>query len=40
MLNAGNVECIDYAIGHLPSDAPMLEIGSWCGLSTNVISHC
>jgi hypothetical protein len=39
MLERGNVHSIDYAIGHLPSAAPILEIGSFCGLSTNVITH-
>ena len=31
--------CFDYAIKHLKSDAPILEIGAYCGLSTCVISH-
>ncbi|MBZ5698586.1 MAG: class I SAM-dependent methyltransferase [Acidobacteriia bacterium] len=39
MLERGNLHSIDYAIGHLPSAAPILEIGSFCGLSTNVITH-
>jgi len=39
MLNPGNVFCIDYAIRNLPSNNPILEIGSFCGLSTNVISY-
>jgi hypothetical protein len=39
MLEKGNQFLIDYAIQHLPSNAPMLEIGSFCGLSTNVITH-
>lgn len=39
MLERGNPFSIDYAIAHLPSAAPILEIGSFCGLSTNVISH-
>jgi hypothetical protein len=39
MLERGNIHSIDYAIGHLPSAAPILEIGSFCGLSTNVITH-
>jgi hypothetical protein len=37
MLDRGNVYCLDYAIGHLPSAAPIVEIGSYCGLSANVI---
>jgi len=39
MLERGNLYSIDYAISHLPSAAPILEIGTFCGLSTNVISH-
>jgi hypothetical protein len=39
MLHAGNPYCIDYAIRNLPSAAPIVEIGSFCGLSTNVIAH-
>jgi hypothetical protein len=39
MLDRGNVWSIDYALSHLPSAAPMLEIGSFCGLSTNVIGY-
>lgn len=39
MLARGNVWCMDYAIKNLPSDAPLVEIGSFCGLSTNVITY-
>lgn len=39
MLERGNLYLMDYAISHLPSDAPILEIGTFCGLSTNVITH-
>jgi hypothetical protein len=39
MLDRGNLYCIDYAIRHLSSPAPILEIGSFCGLSTNVLTH-
>lgn len=39
MLERGNLYSIDYAIRNLPSAAPILEIGTFCGLSTNVISH-
>jgi hypothetical protein len=39
MLERGNLYSIDHAIGHLPSVAPILEIGTFCGLSTNVITH-
>lgn len=38
MLNHGNIYCVEYAIEHLPSDSPIIEIGSFCGLSTNLIS--
>lgn len=39
MFEKGNLYSIDYAISHLPSSAPILEIGTFCGLSTNVITH-
>jgi hypothetical protein len=39
MLERGNVDCFDWAIRHLPSDAPIVEIGSFCGLSTNVMTY-
>src|SRR5262245_48263784 len=39
MLHGGNIYCFDYAIRRLPSAAPIIEIGSFCGLSTNVISY-
>ena len=39
MLSRGNVHCFDYAIRNLPSSAPMIEIGSFCGLSTNMLSY-
>jgi Methyltransferase domain len=38
MLTEGNLYCFEYAIEHLPSDNPIVEIGSFCGLSTNLIS--
>ncbi|MDR1275617.1 MAG: class I SAM-dependent methyltransferase [Candidatus Accumulibacter sp.] len=38
MLENGNLYCIEYAIEHLPSSRPLIEIGSFCGLSTNLIS--
>ncbi len=38
MLNNGNVYAIEYAIENLPSTSPIIEIGSFCGLSTNLIS--
>jgi hypothetical protein len=39
MLSPGNVESFDYAICHLPSSAPIVEIGSFCGLSTNMLTY-
>ena len=39
MLNKGNLLCFDYAIRNLPSKNPIVEIGSFCGLSTNLLSH-
>lgn len=38
MLDEGNIYCFEYAIKNLPSDSPIVEIGSFCGLSTNLIS--
>ncbi|MFX0136845.1 MAG: class I SAM-dependent methyltransferase [Candidatus Hodarchaeota archaeon] len=37
--NPGNLYCFNYAIGHLPSEAPIIEIGSFCGLSTNMLTY-
>jgi hypothetical protein len=39
MLNKGNLLCFDYAIRNLPSTNPIIEIGAFCGLSTNLLSH-
>lgn len=39
MLNIGNLYLMEYALCHLPNDAPILEIGSFCGLSANVLTH-
>lgn len=39
MLDNGNLYLIDLALKQLPSAAPLLEIGSFCGLSTNVLTH-
>jgi hypothetical protein len=39
MLNEGNIYAIEYAIKNLPSKKSIIEIGSFCGLSTNVINH-
>ena len=39
MLNPGNVYAMKHAIDRLPTNDPIVEIGSFCGLSTNVISY-
>ncbi len=39
MLDSGNIYSMDLAIQNLPSDKPVMEIGSFCGLSTNVIEY-
>jgi len=39
MLHAGNLYCFDHAIRNLPSQAPIVEIGSFCGLSTNLLTY-
>jgi len=38
MLDNGNIYCFEYAIENLVSDKPIIEIGSFCGLSTNLIN--
>jgi len=38
-LNKGNVELFDYCFANLPSRAPVIEIGSFAGLSLNTIIH-
>jgi hypothetical protein len=39
MLERRNVDAISFALQHLPNDAPILEIGSFSGLSTCVIAY-
>jgi len=39
MLHRGNLYCFDYALRNLPSRAPLVEIGSFCGLSTNLLTY-
>ena len=39
MLNKGNLLCLDYALRNLQSTNPIIEIGSFCGLSTNLIGY-
>lgn len=38
-LNKGNLLCFDYAMAHLPSHDPIIEIGVLAGLSTNLLSY-
>ena len=38
-LHYGNLHLFNFAIERLPSAAPMLEIGSYCGLSTNLLTY-
>jgi Methyltransferase domain len=38
-LDRGNVDAFDYALQHLPSDAPIIEIGAFCGLSANMLTE-
>lgn len=38
MLHRGNLYCFDYAIRNLPSEAPIVEVGSFCGLSANLLT--
>src|SRR5688572_27639619 len=38
MLDNGNLYCFEYAVNNLPTGDPIVEIGSFCGLSTNLIS--
>ncbi|HEX8118763.1 MAG TPA: class I SAM-dependent methyltransferase [Pyrinomonadaceae bacterium] len=39
MLQRGNLYCFDHAVRNLPSGAPVVEIGSFCGLSTNLLGY-
>jgi predicted O-methyltransferase YrrM len=39
MLNKGNLLALDYATRNLPSTNPIIEIGAFCGLSTNLIGY-
>ncbi len=39
MLDQGNINAMEYAIANMPHDNPILEIGSFCGLSTVVLSY-
>jgi len=39
MLQPGNMDAFNHAIANLPTNDPIIEIGSFCGLSTNVVSY-
>lgn len=39
MLGQGNIDAMEYALAKMPSGNPILEIGSFCGLSTVVLSY-
>ena len=39
MLSKGNIYAMNFAIENIPSSNAVIEIGSFCGLSTNVISY-
>lgn len=39
MMHPGNIFAIKHAIERLPTSGSVIEIGSFCGLSTNVISY-
>lgn len=39
MLKEGNVRLMDYAIRHMPDHGCVLEIGSYGGLSTNLLTY-
>src|SRR4051812_33419942 len=39
MLNKGNLLCFDFALSHLPSTNPIVEIGVFAGLSTNILGY-
>ena len=39
MMNPGNIACFEYAIKNIKSNNPILEIGSFCGLTANVLNY-
>jgi hypothetical protein len=39
MLTPGNAYCVNYAIKNIQSKSPIVEIGSFCGLSANMIAY-
>jgi hypothetical protein len=39
MLEHGNLRAFEHAVAERPSDAPFVEIGTFCGLSANAIGY-
>lgn len=39
MLDRGNLECMRYALRNIPTGDPIIEIGSFCGLSLNALTY-
>jgi len=39
MLTDGNVPCVEVGVAYLPPNTAIVEIGSFCGLSTNLINY-
>jgi len=39
MLHEGNIYLMNHAIKNMPAEGAILEIGSWAGLSTNLLLH-
>jgi hypothetical protein len=39
MLDRGNLYLMDFALSRIKSSSPLVEIGSFCGLSTNVLTY-
>lgn len=39
MTHRGNLHCLDHAMAGLAGDAPIVEIGAFCGLSTNLLAY-
>ncbi|MDA9738433.1 class I SAM-dependent methyltransferase [Prochlorococcus sp. AH-736-L17] len=39
MIDHGNIFMFDYVIRNLPSKKPIIEIGSFCGLSLNILNY-
>jgi len=39
MLCDGNVDAMEFAVANMPPGKPIVEIGSFCGLSTTVLSY-